>query len=327
MNQLRCLALALLAQGSCLGAATEAFAQPQPASPVPSPQMEPASPSSSSPSPSVQSPSSQVTMPSPSVPLRPLVSPPLVSPPLTPPVRAQRAPAHQLRLELDLPIVLIGGAAASSFAFMSEAPGVACAPNCDKSRINGFDRFAAGLYNPTWGTVGDIATAATLVTPLLAVVLDEGVKNGLNDDLVVAEAALISSALQVSLSFAVSRPRPRVYGDKAPLEDRSDANAARSFFSGHVANTVSASVAALRTFQRLGEPGLGWAMFSVGMAGSTLVGVSRVAAGSHFPSDVLVGAALGAGVGLALPAMHDLPVRAVPVASAEYTGLLVRGAL
>lgn len=86
-------------------------------------------------------------------------------------------------------------------------------------------------------------------------------------------------------------------------------------------------MAALRTFQRLGEPTLGWATFSVGMAGSALVGVSRVAAGSHFPSDVLVGAALGAGVGIALPALHDSPIRAVPIASADYTGLLVRGAL
>ena len=237
------------------------------------------------------------------------------------------APAYQLKLELDLPIVLIGGATASSFAFMSELPGVACAPSCDKSRINRFDRFAAGLYDPTWRTVGDIATASTLVAPLLVVLVYEGWSNGLNDDLVIAEAALVTSALQVSMSYAIARPRPRVYGNEASLEQRTNANAARSFFSGHVANTVSISVATLRTFQRLGQPGLGWAMFGVGMAGSTLVGVSRVAGGSHFPSDVLVGAAMGVGVGLVLPAIHDSPVRMVPVASADYMGLLVRGAL
>lgn len=237
------------------------------------------------------------------------------------------SPAYQLKLELDLPIVLIGAGMASSFAVMSEAPGVACAPTCDKSQVFKLDRFAAGWYDPAWGTVGDIATASTLGAPLLAVVLNQGLVNGLNDDLVIAEAALVSSALQVTMSYAVARPRPRVYGDEASLESRSDANAARSFFSGHVANTVSASVAVLRTFQRLGKPELGWAMFGVGMAGSTLVGVSRVAAGSHFPSDVLIGAMVGAGVGLALPALHDSPVRMVPVASSDFAGLLVRGAL
>lgn len=236
-------------------------------------------------------------------------------------------PAYQLKLELDLPIVLIGGGIASGFAFMSEAPGVACAPSCDKSAVFKLDRFAAGWYDPNWGKVGDIATASTLAAPLIVVALDQGLARGLNDDLVIAEAALISSALQVLTSYAVARPRPRVYGDEASLESRSDANAARSFFSGHVANTVATSVATLRTFQRLGKPGLGYAMLGVGLAGSALVGVSRVAAGSHFPSDVVVGAMVGAGVGIALPAMHDSPVRMVPVASMDYAGLLVRGAL
>jgi len=243
--------------------------------------------------------------------------------------RAGRAaePAYRLRLELDLPIVLIAGGMASSFAVMPEAPGVSCAPRCDETKINRFDRWAAGLYDPAWGRVGDIATASTLAAPLVTVFLYEGWSNGSNDSVVLAEAALMTSALQVLTSYAVERPRPRVYGDEASFESRSDANAARSFFSGHTANTVSVSMTALDTFQRLGQPGIGWAMFGVGMAGSTLVGVSRVAAGSHFPSDVLVGAAVGAGVGLALPALHDTNVRIVPLAGSDHAGLLVRGAL
>jgi membrane-associated phospholipid phosphatase len=242
-------------------------------------------------------------------------------------VAQEPQPAHELRLELDLPIVLLGGAAASSFFFLSEAPGVACAPSCDKSKVNGFDRAAAGLYDPSWSTVGDIATASTIAAPLLVILLDEGLLNGLNDDLVVAEAALVTSGIQVALSYAVARPRPRVYGTDAPIEDRTDANAARSFFSGHVANTVGTSVAALRTFQRLGKPTLGWIMLGVGLAGSSLVGVSRVASGAHFPSDVLVGAAVGVGVGLAIPAMHASNARIVPVGGADYGALLVSGSL
>jgi membrane-associated phospholipid phosphatase len=238
---------------------------------------------------------------------------------------ARRGPAHRLQLELDLPILLIGGGVASSFFFMPEAPGVSCAPSCDRSKINALDRKAAGLYDPAWGRVGDIATAATLVTPLIVIVLDQGIVNGLNDDLVVAEAALMASALQILTSYAVARPRPRVYGDDAPEEKRSDANAARSFFSGHVANTVATSVATLRTFQRLGKPGMGWTMLGVGLAGSSLVGVSRVAAGSHFPSDVLVGAAVGVGLGIALPAVHESGTRLVPYGSTESAGLTLMG--
>lgn len=241
----------------------------------------------------------------------------------------QRGPAYELRLELDLPIVLIAGGMASGFAFLDEAPGVTCAPNCDSSRINRFDRFAAGYYDLAWRRVGDIATVSTLIAPPLVVLLDEGFADGLNDDLVLAETALITSALQVTSSYAVSRPRPRAYSEEAPSSERSDANAARSFFSGHMANTMGVTVAALRTFQRLHKPGLGWAVFCAGAAGSTLVGVSRVASGAHFPSDVLVGAAVGVGVGLALPAVHagSSSTRIVPVTSADYTGVLMRGSL
>jgi membrane-associated phospholipid phosphatase len=116
-----------------------------------------------------------------------------------------------------------------------------------------------------------------------------------------------------------------VYGNEASLESRSDANAARSFFSGHVANTMATTVAALRTYQRLHRPVLGWTLLGIGVAGSGLVGVSRVASGAHFPSDVLVGVAVGTGMGLMLPAMHRSPMRAVPYASREGGGLLLSG--
>jgi membrane-associated phospholipid phosphatase len=239
----------------------------------------------------------------------------------------RRGPAYQLELDLDMPIVLIAGGTASSFFFLPEDPSVPCARPCERTQINRFDRPAAGLYDPTWSTVGDVATATTLAVPLIALLLDEGVKDGLNDDLVVAEAALVASALQVSVSYVVPRPRPRVYTSETPLHDRDDANAARSFFSGHVANTVATSVAALRAFQRLGKPAAGWATLSIGLAGSSLVGVARVAAGAHFPSDVVVGAAVGAGLGLTLPAVHDSGARIIPFGNARGGGFLLSGAL
>ncbi len=223
--------------------------------------------------------------------------------------------------------MLIAGGLTSSFFLLPELPGATCAPECDRSHINRLDRSAAGLYDPTWGTVGDIATATTLAAPVVVVLVDEGFKNGLNDDLVVAEAALVSSALQISTSYAVARPRPRVYADQAPLGSRTNSNAARSFFSGHVANTVATSVAALRTFQRLDKPALGWVVLGVGLAGSSLVGVSRIASGAHFPSDVLVGAAVGAGFGLALPAVHRSGARLIPFTTSDSAGLMLTGTL
>src|SRR4051812_33783420 len=162
---------------------------------------------------------------------------------------------------------------------MSETAPAACAPLCDRNRVNVFDRWAAGNYSRTWQRVGDVATGATIVLVPLALFAGEDVRPALVDLVVVAESALLSSTIQIMASYATGRPRPRVYGEAAPLAERSDANAARSFFSGHVANTVAATVATAGVLARLHRPALTWAVLAVGVAGSALIGVARVEAG------------------------------------------------
>ena len=237
----------------------------------------------------------------------------------------ETGPAYRLSVDVDAPVLLVGAALASSFLFLSEAGPPACAPLCDRANVNALDRWAAGNYSPTWGTVGDIATAGVLVLVPLSVIVGEGGVDGLNDYLVVGEAALWASAIQVPLSYAVGRPRPRVYGESAPVNERDDANAGRSFFSGHVANCVAVTVATARTYQRLGRTTLAWTALAVGLAGSALVGVARIGAGSHFLTDDLAGAAVGAGVGIAVPALHGSRVHLAPLAGATGGGLAMTG--
>ena len=237
-------------------------------------------------------------------------------------------PAYQLRLEMDLSLALLGGAVTSGFLVLDEASGVTCATRCDRSKINFLDRPAAGLYREEWNKVGNIAVVGTVAFPAMMLFLEEGLSNGLNDSVVVVEGALMTSALQVLTSYAVGRPRPRVYGSEAPLEERTDANAARSFFSGHMADTLVVSVGVMQTFMRLGRPKLAWLVLGLGGAGSAFVGATRVLAGSHFPTDVIAGAAIGVGFGLALPALHDTPVRLAPLAlPGGGSGLSLVGAL
>ena len=59
--------------------------------------------------------------------------------------------------------------------------------------------------------------------------------------------------------------------------------------------------------------------------GSALVGVARVEGGGHFPSDVIIGYAVGAGVGIAVPALHDVQLQAAPLAVPGAAGLSVAG--
>lgn len=242
------------------------------------------------------------------------------------PATAEATPAYHLEPEVDAPILLVGGAVTAGFLFLEEAPSETCARGCDREKIVFVDRWAAGNYSLPWGTVGDIATGATILFGPMVLTLQQGLKDGLHDNLVVGEAVLLSSALQVLSSYAVPRARPRAYGgEEVPFEDRTNANAARSFFSGHTADAVASVVASARTLQKLGQGRLAALVLGFGLAGSTFVGTARVMSGGHFPTDVLAGAAVGAGFGILMPWMHSTPARVVPMSLAGGGGAMISG--
>lgn len=91
----------------------------------------------------------------------------------------------------------------------------------------------------------------------------------------------------------VSLAHPAWKGAFAPVEENislgTEATAVgRSFPSNHAANTASAAMLAAIFFRR------GWLAFIPAL----LVAYSRIYTGSHWPSDVLAGVALGCGVAL-----------------------------
>ena len=237
-------------------------------------------------------------------------------------------PAYELSLEVDGPALLVSASIAAGFLVNKEAPGAPCGTNCNRANINVFDRPAAGLYSKAWQGIGNVGVAATILYPSVMLVADRGIKNGLLDSIVLLEAVGGASAVQVLTSYAVVRPRPRVYGNDAPLDERTNANASRSFFSGHVADTLAAGVAGAMTYRRLGRTKMAWLVLGGSLVGSAFVGVSRVLAGSHFPSDVLAGAGIGAGFGIFAPALHRSPVRVLASSpGADQGGISIAGSL
>ena len=225
-------------------------------------------------------------------------------------------PRYHLSIDLDLPVLLFGGALASSYFLMSEVSPPACAPLCDPSSINAFDRPFAGRFSRSWQTVSNIATVSTLVLVPAALLLDNRSVAGLRNLLIVGEAVLITAGTEVIVNYAVKRPRPRVYGTDAPLDERNDANAGRSFFSGHAGNCVAATVATTIVLRREGRPKLASAALALGLTGSAIVGLARVEGGAHFPIDVLAGFAVGTAFGFVLPALHETDVALTPIAVA-----------
>lgn len=106
-------------------------------------------------------------------------------------------------------------------------------------------------------------------------------------------AGLAASAAMFAAIALVQGPAKHYFSRRRPYSRRlaivvGPRPVDSSFPSGHAAGSFAAAVA-LASFYRRDRPLLALA--------ATAVGASRVYLGHHFPSDVLVGAALGSGVG------------------------------
>lgn len=101
--------------------------------------------------------------------------------------------------------------------------------------------------------------------------------------LALLSAAVARFGVVSIIRFLYDRPRPFVTETFVPLLDHS---ATASFPSGHAAFFMALAVYVLLT----GRKKIGWFLF----ASAILIGLARVAAGIHWPSDILVGWAVGA---------------------------------
>jgi membrane-associated phospholipid phosphatase len=125
------------------------------------------------------------------------------------------------------------------------------------------------------------------------------------DVLVVAEAVALAGDLTQIVKPIAGRERPFVHAlsanDKAVTANPADNNV--SFYSGHTSFAFalavsSGTVASMRGYR------LAPLVWAGGLVAAATVGYLRVAADKHYLTDVLAGAAAGAGVGLVVPAMH-----------------------
>ncbi|MCC5812273.1 MAG: phosphatase PAP2 family protein [Ectothiorhodospiraceae bacterium] len=120
-----------------------------------------------------------------------------------------------------------------------------------------------------------------------------GLQDGSRLALQMLATGLICLIVYKMLKRATSRPRPyEVMPDITPSAMVLDRY---SFPSGHTLHAVGFSIVLI------GHHG-DWAWFAVPF--TLLVALSRPILGLHYPGDVLAGAALGAAVALALPAIY-----------------------
>ncbi len=126
------------------------------------------------------------------------------------------------------------------------------------------------------------------------------------------------------------RARPVAYYDDVPMSERTARGNTDSFFSGHTSVTATASFFMAKVISDY-HPELGakkWLLFTAALIPPAFVGYYRYRGLRHFPTDVMMGTAVGAAVGILVPHLHKITnkknknLSVVPY-TGNYSGLLV----
>jgi membrane-associated phospholipid phosphatase len=242
------------------------------------------------------------------------------------PLEAEPASPYSLSWAVDVPVAT-GAAAALVLPWIFADDLVRGGGPYDASSVNRMDRFVTGLHSSGANTASDVMLWSMVALPFAAAALDVGVSSGggwrgwATDSAVLAEAVLVSAALNQLTKVAVQRPRPLLYDRAAGAPALAVADNHLSFYSGHTSTAFAAGMAWAFTFSRR-HPGSPWRYAAYGGAAALggTVGLLRVLAGKHFVSDVLVGAVAGTLVGVGVPWLHARSGAGVAVAPGRGGG-------
>jgi undecaprenyl-diphosphatase len=193
-------------------------------------------------------------------------------------------------------------------------------PNFQTSSLLGIDRGAISQHvDPnasTFSTVGlGVALGFAVLHPIAS-----GFKRGreafLVDAIMYAETMSIAWGVDDLAKIAVRRPRPIAYIDRniaiangtynPATYNNTSTDSSLSFYSGHVTEVAAITgTATYLMFARYGAADLRpWITAVAGSGLTTFVGIERVRAGAHFPTDVIAGAMAGVGIGVLVPHLH-----------------------
>jgi len=219
----------------------------------------------------------------------------------------------------EVSLLVAGGLATGVPRFIVDTggggDGPSCGLSCDPHDVNAFDRPLAGQASQTAGDVSDYLMYSFIPLPFVLDLVDVAVSDPHDgwsgygvDSLVLLEAMAVSLYVNSAVSLLTHRPRPYVYNDSTDDDFRQRREASMSFYSGHTSVVFAAATAYSRLFMlRHPQSGLVLPVWILTHCIASTIGVVRVGSGSHFPSDVIVGAATGVGFGLLIPWLHELP--------------------
>jgi hypothetical protein len=227
------------------------------------------------------------------------------------------------------------GTALLLYSFFSEyrqpAAGREQIASLDMRDINTFDQNAVGNHSPSAAAVSHATAAAALAAPLgmaLPSLRDRHFRQVLTLLCMYAESFVIAWGLERIVKTTVRRPRPLLYCPSVSIDKKVSEGkwGTQSFYSGHTSKAFCSALFFASVYSTLyPRSPFRYALWplSLGIAGTT--GILRYVAGEHYPTDIIIGAAVGSLIGYGVPAIHrnlnEKKLSLYPIINQRYTGV------
>ena len=214
----------------------------------------------------------------------------------------------KIDLRYDLPIATTGGLIGLAGFIMSKKQITLTEErinSLDKNDVNKFDRSAIGNDSDLAGKISDGILYTSFVSPL-ALLGSKNVRASWKEfTLMMGESYLLTMGLTILTKELTDRPRPFLYDENFPIEDKIGSSQDNSFFSGHTSVVATSMFFTAKIFSDY-HPDSKWkpAVWTVAATVPALTGYLRYADGKHFFTDVIAGYAVGAFVGTMVPFAH-----------------------
>ncbi|MEI6946524.1 phosphatase PAP2 family protein [Paraflavisolibacter sp. H34] len=216
---------------------------------------------------------------------------------------------YRLRPGRDIPLTA-AAAAWSGYAFTQiyskdDTP-EATIRNLKKSDINGFDRWGADVYSRSADKISDYPFYIAMPLPLVLLADHKIRQDGLKIAFLYLEAMSVTGLLYTGATYTVDRFRPLAYNDKVPMGERREGGAKNSFFAGHVALVATSSFFVAKVYgdyhpdSKILKP----VLYATAIAATGATAYLRHMGGKHFPSDIVLGTAVGTLSGILVPHLH-----------------------
>lgn len=243
--------------------------------------------------------------------------------------RSAERQVYHINPAVDYPIIAIGtawSAYALTKIYDKTPPTEAEILRLNKNDINAFDRWAIYPYDERLIEFSDYPFYASIPLPLLFFVSNTQTrKDFFKLSLLYWETLSVMGLLGTTSTYLVDRYRPYCYSDQTPMDRRTSKVSKNSFFSGHVEMVAAPTFLIAKVYSDYyPDSDSKWIFYGTAVAVTGVTAYLRLRAGTHFPSDILLGAAVGSLCGILIPEFHkvvDPAFTVLPYGDGESRGI------